>query len=390
VVDAASVLRDQDSSAGEKASSLAASAAGAAAEAAATAATGNVVAGKAAGAAASKVAGSRGFRYVMLAGVAAVLASILVMFAVVSSIAETVAQATVLNPAVAKQDDLMGVGGGITNVPAEYVEIVLRAGSICPEITAPILASQINQESHWNPSAGSTAGARGIAQFMPATWSAVGKDGDGDGRADILNPIDAIWTQGNYMCGLVAQIRAWQSAGEPFVGSPLELALAAYNAGSGAVRTYHGIPPYAETQHYVAAIIAGATAYEMGGGGISRTGDLQADAIAAAKTKIGKPYIWAAEGPDSFDCSGLVTWAYRQAGVELPHQSAQQSQVTAHVPWSKAQPGDLIFWAHGKVIYHVAIYLGGSKMIEAPQPGSTVHVTTIWGTPLNYVGRVNK
>ena len=90
----------------------------------------------------------------------------------------------------------------VSGVPAEYESDVIRAGSICQVVTPSIIAAQIDQESNWNPKAGSSAGAQGIAQFMPSTWASAGKDGDGDGKADIWNPHDAIWSQGNYMCNL--------------------------------------------------------------------------------------------------------------------------------------------------------------------------------------------
>lgn len=88
----------------------------------------------------------------------------------------------------------------LTGRAAAYAQILERAGSVCPEVTPALLAAQVEAESNWDPHATSGAGARGIAQFMPSTWASVGMDGDGDGHADITNPVDAIWSQGNYMC----------------------------------------------------------------------------------------------------------------------------------------------------------------------------------------------
>lgn len=141
----------------------------------------------------------------------------------------------------------------ISNVPAEYQADVERAGTVCPVITSPLIAAQIEAESNWNPNAGSPAGAQGIAQFMPGTWASVGLDGDGDGRADILNPHDAIWTQAHYMCSLATQMQSYLDQGRVH-GDVADLALAAYNAGSGAVLAAGGIPAYAETRAYVARI----------------------------------------------------------------------------------------------------------------------------------------
>ena len=92
-------------------------------------------------------------------------------------------------------------------VPAEYVADVQRAGSLCPEITPPLIAAQIQQESGWQTHAESTAAAKGISQFIDSTWASMGKDGDGDGVADVNNPHDAIYSQGLYMCDNVNNIK---------------------------------------------------------------------------------------------------------------------------------------------------------------------------------------
>lgn len=145
--------------------------------------------------------------------------------------------------------------GGLGNVPADYIEVLLRAGSVCDEIEPSLLAAQVEQESNWDPLAVSHAGAQGIAQFMPGTWAGSGLDGDGDGVADVFNPIDAIWSQGNFMCSLVSLINDRIEDGR-LTGSVVALALAAYNAGLGNVDEYGGIPPFAETESYVPAILA--------------------------------------------------------------------------------------------------------------------------------------
>jgi len=387
--DSADVLRDPDLSAGEKASSVAGKAAESAAGAAATAATGNAALGKVAGKAAGRVAGSKGFRYLVIGIVCVVAFGFLTNMLVLASTIQSIQQTTVRNPN-ADENRLVDVSSELVNVPPEYVEIVTRAGSICPEVPPQIIAAQIQAESNWRPKAGSSAGAQGIAQFMPGTWAAVGKDGNGDGVADVWNPIDAIWTQGNYMCGQVSAIRALQEGGVRIDGDILELALAAYNAGLGNVQRAHGIPPFAETQSYVSTIIANASTY----GGTLAPDEVVQKAINAAKAEIGKPYVWAAQGPNAFDCSGLMTWAYAKAGVTLTHQSVVQSQQTKHYPRDQAVPGDLLFWSENHSesgIYHVAMYLGDGKMIESPQPGSNVRITTVYdlgGQLLNYVGRV--
>lgn len=133
-------------------------------------------------------------------------------------------------------------------VPAEYRPMVEKAGQECPQIPAAAIAAQLQQESQWNPTAQSPAGAGGIAQFMPGTWPSYGRDADGNGRSSPLDPADAIAAQGRFMCELAETVAPIaERTGRPV----LDLAWAAYNAGPGAVQEYGGIPPYTETQHYV-------------------------------------------------------------------------------------------------------------------------------------------
>ncbi len=99
-------------------------------------------------------------------------------------------------------------------------------------------------------------------------------------------------------------------------------------------------------------------------------------AVAAAMSQLGVPYVAYASSPGvGFDCSGLTSWAWAQAGVSLPHQSAMQSAALPHVPTGDAQPGDLIFYY--SPISHVGIYLGGGKLIHAPNTGSVVNIATV-------------
>jgi peptidoglycan DL-endopeptidase CwlO len=101
--------------------------------------------------------------------------------------------------------------------------------------------------------------------------------------------------------------------------------------------------------------------------------------------QVGKPYVWGASGPNSFDCSGLTMYAWGAAGVSLPHSAALQYSVTQHVSFSQAMPGDLLFYY--SPIAHVAMYLGGGRMIEAPHTGASVQVVSARTTDLVGVGR---
>ena len=110
-------------------------------------------------------------------------------------------------------------------------------------------------------------------------------------------------------------------------------------------------------------------------------------AVAKAKEQIGKPYEWGGSGPDTFDCSGLTSFAWRAGGRSLPHSSRSQWSATTRVSISDLQPGDLLFY--GSPIHHVGIYVGGGQMVEAPQTGKNVRYAGIHRSDLVGAGRVN-
>ncbi|QOX81925.1 peptidoglycan DD-metalloendopeptidase family protein [Nanchangia anserum] len=164
--------------------------------------------------------------------------------------------AAILNTCQAHATTTTMTGFDPGTVPPAYVESVKKAGSICAPITPALIAAQVEAESNWNPNATSSAGARGISQFMPSTWASSGLDGDGDGKADITNPADAIYSQGHLMCDLYERMNSWAQSGKISLGtySITDLALAAYNAGEGAVAENHGVPPYGQTLAYIPKI----------------------------------------------------------------------------------------------------------------------------------------
>ena len=90
------------------------------------------------------------------------------------------------------------------------------------------------------------------------------------------------------------------------------------------------------------------------------------------------PYVWGANGPTAFDCSGLVQWSMAQAGVVMPRVAAQQALTGPLVPLSQLAPGDLLFYHTDPTapgyISHVAIYIGDGEMLQAPQPGEDVEI----------------
>jgi cell wall-associated NlpC family hydrolase len=107
-------------------------------------------------------------------------------------------------------------------------------------------------------------------------------------------------------------------------------------------------------------------------------------AVQAAYRQLGDPYDWAADGPASFDCSGLTAYAWAAAGVSLPHSSRTQFDVGSHVSRRQLAPGDLVFF--GSPIHHVGLYIGNGQMIDAPQTGDVVRVQSI--SRSDYAGAV--
>jgi len=109
-----------------------------------------------------------------------------------------------------------------------------------------------------------------------------------------------------------------------------------------------------------------------------------AQALQAAISRLGDPYVWGAAGPGQFDCSGLVMWAYAQVGIALPHYTGSQWNSGVHVSRNDLEPGDLVFFFPN--ISHVGMYIGNGMMINAPNFGEDVKVEPVFWN--NFVGAV--
>ena len=297
-------------------------------------------------------------------------------------------------------EDGAGAGAGL-NVAAlpdaaqPYVPWIKKSAKQCDGLTPGLLAAQLEQESRFNPKAGSEAGAVGIAQFLRSTYATYGDDSDGDGKTGPEDPQDAIMAQGKYMCSLLG--RAKKSG---YGGNATTLALAGYNAGWGAVTKYKGVPPYRETGHYVEVITSKAKKYNkaitIGGSGGG------AKALRRAAAQLGVPYAWGGGSPKGpgrgrcdgtngyrngrclasetagFDCSSLTQYAYWSTR-KLPRVAADQYNDTkgSTIKKSQLKPGDLLFWSKGGNIYHVALYYGDGKVLHAPRTGKNVEIVKI-------------
>ncbi|MFD4634344.1 NlpC/P60 family protein [Streptomyces sp. NPDC058284] len=111
-----------------------------------------------------------------------------------------------------------------------------------------------------------------------------------------------------------------------------------------------------------------------------------AAAVAAARSAIGRPYVWGANGPSGFDCSGLMQWSYAQAGVGLPRTSQAQRYAGRQVPLSQARPGDLV--AYRDDASHIGMYMGNGQVVHAPYPGAAVRYDPVGMMPVSSVTRI--
>ncbi|EHR59765.1 C40 family peptidase [Saccharomonospora cyanea] len=140
---------------------------------------------------------------------------------------------------------------------------------------------------------------------------------------------------------------------------------------------YHRWEPMAVHLVETLGEVSDATGCGPGMGAALPPNEEAAKAIEFALDERGKPYVWGAEGPDAYDCSGLMQTAYEAAGITLPRVSRDQYGAGAMLPVEEAQPGDLVFWAYDSsdpsTIHHVAMYLGEGKIVEAQQSGVPVH-----------------
>jgi peptidoglycan DL-endopeptidase CwlO len=118
-----------------------------------------------------------------------------------------------------------------------------------------------------------------------------------------------------------------------------------------------------------------------GSGSSSGSSSTGQSAVSWAKGRLGLPYQWGGAGPGSYDCSGLTMRAWEQTGVQLPHSSRMQYSQTEKISYSQLRPGDLVFFAtdpsNANTIHHVAMYIGGGQMIEAPYTGVNVRIASL-------------
>jgi hypothetical protein len=273
-----------------------------------------------------------------------------------------------------RQDTASGGSGDLNldAVPEAFRDALVAAAGRCAGVSGPLLAAQIEVESGWNPAATSPVGAQGIAQFMPATWSTWGRDYSGDGVADVLDAGDAIGSQADYLCHLREVVDAGLAGGE-LTGDPVQLMLAAYNAGPGAVARYGGTPPFAETRRYVDRVLAAVAGYTT-----TASGDL--DPGGGPAVSPDGTYRVPMSGSGRLDVSTLcpLPWA---KGIVLRCDAAHALQrlSTAY----QARFGQLLGVSSGYRDYATQVQLKASKGRLAATPGTSNHG---WGLAADLIG----
>jgi cell wall-associated NlpC family hydrolase len=252
----------------------------------------------------------------------------------------------------------------LSGIPPAYLALYIGAASTCPGLPWGVLAGIGEVESgHGQSSApgvhfgANYAGAEGPMQFEPATFAQYVVDGDHDGQVSPYDPADAIYTAAAMLC-----------------------ANGAASGTSGGIR--QAIFAYNHSQAYVNDVLGWAARYT-----IPVPSGAAATAITFALRQIGKPYQWGATGPDAYDCSGLVYAAYAAAGIHIARTTFAWRQDGPPVPLPLIQPGDLLFSAGSDGTPaspgHVVMYLGGGRVVQAPQTGEDVQID-----PLDLAGVV--
>lgn len=250
------------------------------------------------------------------------------------------------------------------------------SGDAAPHIVGPALDGRDGRAAIADPSQpDGWAHALGPMQFLSTTWTRWGllaPDRPPGATPDVHNAWDAVYSAAAYLCG-----------GRAAVGD-VRAAVMRYNRSEAY---------YREVVAKAAEYGGGSSSVGSGAGGAAVAGSASA-VIAAALSQLGVPYRWGMETPGvGFDCSGLVQWAFAQAGVKLPRTTSQQ--VLSGVPVARVEdmrPGDLVFSRSvrsGQVVDggHVAIYVGGGQVIVAPRTGDVVEVRPL-GVRVQAVRRI--
>jgi peptidoglycan DL-endopeptidase CwlO len=276
--------------------------------------------------------------------------------------------------------------GSVVGIPAPYLRDFQVAGQRFG-VPWSVLAGIYRVECDFGtsrlpgcnpPGTENGSGAQGPGQFLAGTWrhglapgqlippgpptasdaDGYATDGDGDGVADPWDPADAVAS--------TARLLAANGG-----STDITAAIWAYN---------HSATYVDEVMTLAAHYLQEAVPSPAARGAEAVPSSPVVTVVGFAEAQLGTPYRWGGEGPDGWDCSGLVTAAYGAIGLVLPHNAQAQYDATAGaaVALSRLEPGDLVFFgADTASIQHVGIYVGGGDMIDAPHAGATVRVESI-------------
>lgn len=255
-------------------------------------------------------------------------------------------------------------GPPVAGIPADYLALYRKAGGeygIPWEILAAVGAVESDHGRSKAPgihSGENHAGAGGPMQFLSGTWGTFSVDGNHNGKKDRYDPADAIPAAANYLRhnGAPPKMRAALYAynhSNTYVDNVLNRALK-YKTTPTASAPTETTPP-AECTELAAITAPNATIAKI---------------IAFAMAQRGKPYVFGATGPDSWDCSSLVQTAYAAAGLTIPRTTFEQWPLGVRIPNDQAQPGDLVFFNSGPGASttspgHVGLVIGHGQMIAA-------------------------
>ncbi|GAC1322514.1 MAG: NlpC/P60 family protein [Mycobacteriales bacterium] len=254
------------------------------------------------------------------------------------------------------------------DIPADLLADYQQAAARCPGLSWPVLAGigKVASDHNRPPGQVSPAGGRGPMQFRPATWAVYRTDANADGRADPFDPADAIGTAADDLCTHGA-------------ARDTATALADFRCDQDAQPVADCRRSAEEPGGYVPAVLDWASRYTEP---LSASGPVATVAVQVALGQVGTPYVWGGETPGvGFDCSGLVVFAFRAAGVALPRTAQTQYDAGPLLP-AGTDPaiGDLIFFGAGpRQVSHVGISLGQGRMVDAPHTGALVRVEPVRG-----------
>ena len=256
-------------------------------------------------------------------------------------------------------------GANTEEIPPDHLAVMRAAATETCGVPWQVIAAIAKVESNFGSNmATSSAGAIGYGQFLPSSWAAFGNGGD---PYDYRDAIPAI---ARYLCAH---------------GAPHDLRRAVW--------------AYNHLDSYVEMVLTIATRYGLGAPEpeLPEGASALARVVMLARTQIGRPYVWGGASPvTSFDCSGLVQWAFGQLGARLPRTAQQQYDATRRVSRNDLRPGDLVFFertypSHERIT-HVGIYVGNGRMINAPTTGDVIREMDVfsgyWGPRFAGGGRV--